>query len=107
MYVFVHMGNGLLEILMRYLSMDMLFILKTSVANFSCSSHVLQIEKGHDKTDRDFRFSPFCLKRNVYVIEDEVHFLLLCPLYDEIINLYLKEQIGNCYISLNLFYLLL
>ena len=65
----------------RYLSVDLPYILKKSFASFRCSSHDLLIEKGrHMNIDRDFRFCPFCLKQNIYVVEDKFHFLLICPL---------------------------
>ena len=54
--------------------------------------------------DREYRYCYFCLKRNVYVIEDEFHFVLVCPLYDELRHKYLMDIIGNQYITLNLFY---
>ncbi len=54
--------------------------------------------------DREYRYCYFCLKRNVCVIEDEFHFVLVCPLYDELRLKYLMDIIGNQYVTLNLFY---
>jgi hypothetical protein len=48
---------------------------KRALANFRFSGHDLKIETGrHLNIDREFRFCSFCLKRNVYVVENEVHF---------------------------------
>lgn len=46
------------------------------------SSHRLEIELGRrNNIERQFRFCRLCLKQNVFVIEDEFHFLLVCPCY--------------------------
>ena len=88
--------------------MDLPFMLKKSYCNFRCSSHALHIKKGrHDNIDRDYRFSPYCLNRDVFAIEDEYHFLLLCPLYDDVRQTLLHEQLENRIITLQLFYILL
>ena len=92
----------------RYLSMDLPFMLKKSYSNFRCSSHALQIEKSrHDKIDRDYRFCPYCLNRVVFAIEDEFHFILLCPLYDDVRQTFLHDQLENRIVTLQLFYILL
>jgi hypothetical protein len=58
-----------------YLSLSMPYKYKRALANFRCSGHDLKIETGrHLNIDREFRFCSFCLKRNVYVVENEVHF---------------------------------
>ena len=67
----------------RYLSLDMSYRVKRALSNFRCSGHRLMIERGrHQNIDRDYRFCPFCLKRNVQTVEDEFHFLLVCPQFD-------------------------
>ena len=92
----------------RYLSMDLPYTLKKAFANFRCSSHDLLIEKGrHMNIDREFRFCPICLKHNIYTIEDEFHFLLLCPLYDNLRADYLNDLCANNIMCLQFFYKLM
>ena len=51
------------------------------------------IEKGrHQHIDRNIRFCPLCLKRNVYVVEDEFRFVCVCPPYNDIRNIYFKLE---------------
>ena len=50
------------------------------------SAHNLQIETGRfrkSKTPRDERFCPYCKTLNIFTVEDEVHFLLACPLFNK------------------------
>ena len=76
--------KSLLEV-EKYLSEDLDFKFRTILANFRCSSHDLMIEKGrHNGIDRMYRFCPICLKRSVFVIEDEYHFVMVCPEYEQI-----------------------
>ena len=66
------------------------------LSNVRCSGHELLIEKGrHMKIV--YKYCYFILKRNVNVIEDEFHFILVCPLYDEIRLKYKMDIIGNHY----------
>ena len=54
--------------------------IRIALSRFRLSNHALMIEKGRHvrpKVDRDKRFCNFCKIE----IEDETHFLLLCPLY--------------------------
>ena len=58
-----------------YISLPLPFKLKRALANFRCSSHDLMIEKGrHLNIERNYRYCRYCLSRNVYVVENEVHF---------------------------------
>ena len=69
------------------------YLYRKTLANFRCSSHPLMIEKGrHQHIDRNIRFCPLCLKRNVYVVEDEFHFVCVCPSYNDIRNIYFKLE---------------
>ena len=62
----------------KNLVIDLSFICRKTLANFRCSSHNMQIEKRrHQNIERDNRFCPFCLERNVYTIEDELHIFML------------------------------
>ena len=45
------------------------------------SNHTLNIEAGrHNKIQKNQRFCPFCPN----LVEDEMHFLLFCPVYTEL-----------------------
>lgn len=53
-----------------------------TVSRFRLSSHKLEIETGrYIGTDRDNRL---CKQCNMQMVEDEYHFLLVCPAYYEI-----------------------
>ena len=81
-----------------YLNIDLPFIYRKVLANFRCSSHSLMIEAGrHQNIDRNLRFCQMCLKRNVYIVEDEFHFFLVCPAFDDIRELYTgpRSAVGN------------
>ena len=61
------------------------YLYKKILSNFRCSGHNLMIEKGrHMNIDRHLRFCQYCLKHDIYIAEDEKHFLLTCPLYEEL-----------------------
>jgi hypothetical protein len=54
-------------------------------AKFRCSDHQLHIEKGrHTGVIRQERYCDYCKKHNSFCVEDEFHFLLLCPLYKDL-----------------------
>ena len=62
------------------------------MVNFRCSSHGLMIEKGrYYGLERDFRCCPYC----EVLVEDEYHFLLICPLYTEIREKFLPNTFTN------------
>ena len=57
----------------------------------------------HLGIDRNFINCPIYLKRNVYVTEDEFHFMMVCPEYEPLrYELFPYETLSN--ISLNSFY---
>ena len=63
------------------------------------------IEKGrHQNIERNLRFCKSCLKRNVYSIEDELHFSCVCPFYKDFRYLYFKPQWNKDIITINMFY---
>ena len=95
--------KSLLEV-EKYLTLDLCFKFRQALAKFRCSSHNLMIEKGrHLDLDRIFRNCPFCLKRNIYTIEDEYHFLMVCPQYEDIRYIYFPENMLN-YVTIDKFY---
>ena len=63
----------------KYLSVSMNFKYRKTLCKFRCSDHTLFIEtgrhKGLDVNDR------ICKNCSLGLIEDEVHFLLVCPAY--------------------------
>ena len=66
----------------KYLFIDLNFLCRKTLANFRCSSHKLLIEKGrHQNIEREYRFCPFCLERNIYSVEDEFHFYGVSNVY--------------------------
>lgn len=88
----------------KYLLVDLSYAGRSTLANFRCSGHTLMIEKGrHMQIEREYRFCPFCVERNVYTIEDEFHFFMVCPAYEDLRNIYFKLNWRNT-ISLHHFY---
>ena len=62
------------------------FTVRCTLAKLRVSAHNLQIETGRfskNITPRDERFCPYCKILNIFTVEDEVHFLLACPLFNE------------------------
>ena len=73
----------------RYLSGVNIKKFRIALSRFRCSSHDLQIEKGrYTNTPREERLCKCC---NTNVIEDEYHFLLVCPAFNTIREKYIKE----------------
>ena len=67
-----------------------------SLANFRWSNQNLSIETGrHNKTERMFRYFKYCLEKNIHVVEDELHLLWNCPLYDDIRKCYFSHDWYN------------
>ena len=57
----------------------------SSLARFRCSNHKLAIEEGrHNAINLANRLCKFCDSIQVCVKEDEFHFLLICPLFNEL-----------------------
>ena len=59
-----------------------------ALARFRCSNHRLGIEYQRGQVERNSRFCKFCLNLNHRKIEDEYHFMLVCPLYQHLRNYY-------------------
>lgn len=91
-----------------YLCIDLPYMYKKALSNFRCSGHQLKIETGrHLKIDREFRFCEFCLKSNVYSVEDEFHMLLVCLLYSNLRQELFLQQWLNKIICLQTFYIIM
>jgi hypothetical protein len=87
-----------------YLSISLSYIYKKILSNFRCSGHRLMIERGrHLNIDREFRFCEFCLERNVYSVEDEFHYLLVCPKLNALRHKCFLQQWLDCVPSERLF----
>ena len=64
---------------------------KTALTRFRLSSHHLEIERGrYPNISREERLCKFC---NLRSVEDEYHFLLVCPTYIDIRRKYFKPYI--------------
>ena len=62
------------------------FTERSCFAKFRLSAHNLQIEIGRfgkNKTPRSERYCAYCKTLKKYVVEDEVHFLTVCPLFEQ------------------------
>lgn len=62
------------------------------------------IERGrHLKIPRDLRYCPYCVKQGLSIVEDEMHFLLVCPLYKLLRQTYFPSRWYNGVIDIQLF----
>ena len=46
----------------------------------------------HQYIDREYIYCPICIKNDIHVLEDEMHFIFVCPFYDTIRVKYFKSQ---------------
>lgn len=66
---------------------------RSTMARFRCSVHDLAIERGrYDGTLLENRICQICDNTGKTVIEDEYHFLLCCPFYTDLRNIYIDES---------------
>lgn len=70
---------------------------RSILSKFRCSSHQLEVETGRHSSEyieRENRICQYCLReRNLRTVEDEYHFLIMCPLYNEIRIKYLSSAL--------------
>lgn len=72
----------------KYLQLPIPIKYKTALAKFRISAHSLSIETGrYDNTPRENRLCRLC---NLRQVENEYHFLIVCPQYRELRIKYLK-----------------
>ena len=72
------------------------FKLRQNISKIRISSHSLKIETGRygiNRLDRSKRTCDLC---NCQVVENEVHFILQCPVYSEIRKLYFQQVSKTC-----------
>ena len=66
---------------------------RNSLAKLCLSSHSLMIESGrHNGIERENRIGPIC---NTNDLEDEFHFIFICPIYNELRTMYIKRYYMN------------
>ena len=82
----------------QYLSTDLPVMYKRAMSDLRCSGHCLMIENGrHFNLDKEYRYCPVCLHNVIRIIEDEMHFLLVCPLYNTLrTELFPAQWQTNC-----------
>ena len=77
----------------KYLSLVKVSNFRIAITRFRCSSHGLHIETGrHKAVAKEERICLLCRKNHIYVIEDEFHFLMICPFYSELREKYLDKK---------------
>jgi len=64
---------------------------RKALSKLRCSNHRLAIERLRGTIERKYRYCKYCLNLNIDVIEDEYHFVMICPLYENIRQLYLSR----------------
>ena len=85
----------------KYLYYNLPFKLKISLSRFRCSAHNLMVETGrHNNIPYEHRLCPIC---NTQIVEDEYHFVMICPLYSDLRKQYIT-QLNNSTPSYQLCY---
>ncbi len=73
------------------------------MAKFRCSNHQLAIETGRrnpNHINQDDIICMYCLRHsNVRIVENEYHFLIKCPLYDDIRKIYIVHMLSKYHID--------
>ncbi len=67
------------------------FVYRRALSKLRCSNHRLAIEKQRGTIERRLRYCKYCVNINIEVIEDEYHFVMICPLYENIRQVYLSK----------------
>jgi len=76
-----------------YLSTDIYWKHRVALTRFRCMNNRLSVERSRRfKIDRNARFCKYCKENNTESVEDEIHFLLVCPLYTQLRNSYLEKH---------------
>ena len=70
---------------------------RRAVTQLRCSTHNLNVEKGrHRGIERSQRFCNCCQN----VLEDEAHFMFVCPLYDDLRRKFLPSYCIDNHVSM-------
>ena len=79
-----------------YLYIYLTLIPWISLSRFRCVNHNLAIEKMRSTHSREDRICKFCYTNfGSYVVEDDFHFVLLCPLYNHIRSHYIQKYFSH------------
>lgn len=76
----------------KYIFEVKIYAHRIALSRFRCSAHCLRIELDRGKLQRDQRICQLC---NTNQIENEYHFLLICPFFREFRELYLPYHVYN------------
>ena len=77
-----------------YLSTDVYWKHKVALARLRCVNHKLAIERHrYLKCDRNERHCKYCKQNGLYIIEDEIHFILVCPMFEHLRNIHISKYI--------------
>jgi len=58
----------------------------------------------HQYIDREYRYCPICNTNDIHVLEDEMHFMFVCQLYNTLRVKYFKTHWLNSSVCTRLFY---
>ena len=64
---------------------------RSYISKFRLSSRSLRIETGRHGQNRIAKKQRFCLAYNMNEVEDEYHFLLVCPFYADVRKILIKR----------------
>ena len=70
--------------------------LRRILTKFRVSDHTLEIERGRrENVLMEDRLCTLCKRNNKLVLEDEYHFMIHCPVYEELRSKYLPSIVNN------------
>ena len=74
---------------------------RRALSKLRLSSHTLEVERGrYTEPDHNKRFCKFCKQQGLQKVEDEQHFLLVCPMSKELRERFLPlEILNNCHLT--------
>ena len=79
----------------KYLNVIQIDKYKVAMTRLRCSCHTLSVERLRGVTERENRFCKYCLNNNINVVENEYHFLLICPLYAHLRQMFLSSYVDH------------
>ena len=82
----------------HYLSKNLYKKYCIALSKFRCCNHQLAVESSrYTNIPEQLRFCKFCKENGTETVENEVHFMLICPLYADIRKLHLECYIDTSY----------